>query len=136
MTSGVRSYLIINLVFAGVVIGIIAYSGIFSPEKNRYPVECVHETLTGMPCPSCGLSHSFSYIVRGDLDNAFIWNRYGLRVFLFFVIQLIMRISISLSLLRSKASSRSLLRYDLLITILSFILGFNQFIAYNFRLLF
>lgn len=136
MTSGARSYLIINLVFASVLLGIIAYSAIFSPEKNSYPVQCVHVSITGDPCPSCGLSHSLSYIVRGDLESAQIWNIYGLRVFLFFVIQLIMRISLSLAIVRSKASSRQLLRFDILITIISFILGFSQFIEYNFKLLF
>src|SRR5512138_317248 len=67
-------YLKINIVFAGVIMLVIAYSGIFSPDKNNYPVVCLHEKLTGIPCFSCGLSHSFSLIVRGRIAEAHQWN--------------------------------------------------------------
>jgi hypothetical protein len=135
VTSGARSYLIINIILAGVVIVILFYSVLFSPEKNNYPVQCVHERVSGIPCPSCGLSHSLSYIVRGDFNSAQLWNRYGIRVFLFFVFQLIARASISTSIIKSGKAPRSLIGFDLVITILSFILGFSQFVIYNFSLL-
>src|SRR5512133_2984134 len=88
-------YLIINLLFAGVIVLVLAYSGIFSPDKDNYPVTCIHEKLTGLPCVSCGLSHSFSLIVRGRIDEAYQWNIYGMRIFLFFAAQLILRIAFS-----------------------------------------
>src|SRR5512133_3481201 len=81
-------YHIINIVLAGVIVLILVCSGIFSPEKDNYPVVCIHERLTGEPCFSCGLSHSFSLIVRGRITEAFEWNRYGLQVFMFFFLQL------------------------------------------------
>ena len=93
-------YLIMNIIFAGVIILIIAYSGIFSPDQNNYPVVCIHERITGEPCFSCGLSHSFSLIVRGRIDEAYEWNIYGMRVFIFFISQLIMRIVFSLYYLK------------------------------------
>ncbi|MBK8881431.1 MAG: DUF2752 domain-containing protein [Bacteroidales bacterium] len=77
-------YLILNIFFAGVVILIITYSGIFSPDKDDYPVVCIHQKITGEPCFSCGLSHSFSLIVRGRIDEAYRWNIYGMRVLSFF----------------------------------------------------
>ena len=43
------------MIFAGVILLIFAYSGIFSPDKDNYPVTCIHEKLTGLPCVSCGL---------------------------------------------------------------------------------
>ena len=96
--SGVRlrdePYLILNIFFAGVVILIIVYSGIFSPDQNNYPVVCIHEKITGEPCFSCGLSHSFSLIVRGRISEAYQWNIYGMRVFLFFISQLVLRIGL------------------------------------------
>ena len=67
-------YLVINTLFAGVILLIFAYSGIFSPEKDNYPVTCIHEKITGLPCVSCGLSHSFSLIVRGRIEEAYQWN--------------------------------------------------------------
>jgi hypothetical protein len=89
-------YLTINIIFAGVILLIFAYSGIFSPEKNNYPVACIHEKLTGLPCVSCGLSHSFSLIIRGRFSEAYSWNHYGMKIFSFFALQLVLRIIFSI----------------------------------------
>ncbi len=67
-------YLLINSILAGVIILIFIYSGFFSPVKDNYPVVCIHEKLTGEPCISCGLSHSFSLIIRGKISEAYAWN--------------------------------------------------------------
>ena len=60
-------YVIINAAFALIILMVFGYSLIFSPDRNEYPVVCIHEKLTGVPCPSCGLSHSFSLILRGRI---------------------------------------------------------------------
>jgi hypothetical protein len=91
-TAARRAYLAVNVIFAGVILLIMGYSGFYSPDENNYPVVCVHEKITGEPCPSCGLSHAFSLIIRGRVDEALQLNSVSLRVFLFFVLQLIMRI--------------------------------------------
>ena len=93
---GHEPYLLINIFFAGVILLIFAYSGFFSPEKDNFPVACIHEKLTGEPCISCGLSHSFSLIVRGRIAEAYQWNPYGMRIFLFFAAQLVLRIVFSI----------------------------------------
>lgn len=136
MTASDRSYLIINLIFAGIVVAILCYSGIFSPVANNYPVQCIHEKLTGIPCPSCGMSHSFSYIIRGNFAEALIWNSYGIRVFLFFILQLILRLSISFSLVKGGRGAGRVLTFDIIVTSAGFLLAFSQFIIYNARLLF
>ena len=105
-------YLIINIFFAGVILLIIAYSGIFSPEKNNYPVACLHEKITGEPCFSCGLSHSFSLIVRGRIHEAYQWNIYGMRVFLFFISQLILRMAFSIFYLKYPGTRKQLIIID------------------------
>ncbi|MDT8374906.1 MAG: DUF2752 domain-containing protein [Bacteroidales bacterium] len=69
----------------------MGYSVFYSPDTGQYPVACIHEKITGEPCPSCGLSHAFSLIVRGRISEAMEWNSVSLRVFLFFVVQLVMR---------------------------------------------
>ena len=120
-------YLKINVVFAGVIIIVIAYSGIFSPDKNNYPVICIHEKLTGLPCFSCGLSHSFSLIVRGRLAEAYEWNIYGMRVFLFFVSQLLMRIIFSGHYLNNENSRNWLIWYDIAGTVIIFAIAFYPF---------
>jgi hypothetical protein len=122
-------YLIINIFFAGVILLIIAYSGIFSPEKNNYPLVCIHEKLTGQPCVSCGLSHSFSLIVRGRIDEAFKWNIYGLRVFLFFFSQLILRIAFSVFYIKYPTTRKQLIIIDCIGSGLIFLIAFWPFIA-------
>jgi len=120
-------YLIINLILAGVILLVIAYSGIFSPYKDNYPVVCLHQKITGLPCFSCGLSHSFSLIIRGKISEAYIWNVYGMRVFLFFILQLIMRVVFSIFYLKNGSIRIWLIRYDIAGSILLFSIAFFPF---------
>lgn len=122
-------YLIINIFFAGVILLIIAYSGIFSPENNNYPVVCIHERLTGEPCFSCGLSHSFSLIVRGRISEAYQWNLYGMRVFLFFFSQLILRVAFSLFYIKNSNTRKQLIIIDCIGTGFIFFISFWPFIV-------
>jgi hypothetical protein len=131
--KGVRfrdeSYLILNIFFAGVIILMIAYSGIFSPDQNNYPVACIHEKITGMPCFSCGLSHSLSLIERGRIHEAYEWNIYGMRVFLFFISQLILRIVFSFYYVMYPDSRKHLIIIDSIGSGVLFLLTFWPFIA-------
>jgi hypothetical protein len=136
--SGIKysPYLKINIVFAGVIMLVLAYSGIFSPDKNNYPVICIHEKLTGLPCFSCGLSHSFSLIIRGRVAEAYQWNIYGMRVFLFFVSQLFMRILFSIYYIKNKDCTRQLINYDITGSVIIFLITFYPFFRQLFMSLF
>ncbi len=126
-------YHIINILFAGVIVLVLLYSGFFSPEKNNYPVVCVHEKLTGEPCFSCGLSHSFSLIVRGRIEEAYEWNQYGMRVFLFFIAQLFFRLDfLRLSVMRP-GNRKQLIIYDSNASGIIFLISFWPFIASIFK---
>lgn len=122
-------YLIINIFFAGVILLIFAYSGIFSPEKDNYPLTCIHEKLTGEPCVSCGLSHSFSLIVRGRIEEAFQWNRYGMRIFLFFAVQLVLRVAFSIFYLKYPGTRKQLIVTDCIGSGIIFFVAFWPFIV-------
>lgn len=130
LRAGFRNepYLIINIILAGVVILVFAYSGFFSPVKDNYPVVCIHEKLTGEPCVSCGLSHSFSLILRGRISEAYEWNVYGLRVFIFFAGQLLMRIMFSVFYIKYPGSGKYLIIYDSVVSAMFFIVSFLPFI--------
>jgi hypothetical protein len=127
-------YLIINIFFAGVILLIIAYSGFYSPEKDSYPVICLHERLTGQPCVSCGLSHSFSLIVRGRIAEAYQWNLYGMRVFLFFASQLILRGAFSIFYMRYADTRKQLIITDSIGSGLIFLISFWPFIVNIFQI--
>jgi hypothetical protein len=126
-------YLIINIVLAGIILLILLYSGIFSPEKNNYPVSCIHEELTGEPCVSCGLSHSFSLILRGRITEAYQWNVYGMRVFLFFASQLLLRIIFSFFYTKNIETRKQLIILDIIGSAILFLIAFRQFFAYIFK---
>ena len=122
-------YLIINMFFAGVILLIFAYSGFFSPDKDNYPVTCIHEKLTGVTCVSCGLSHSFSLIVRGRVEEAYHWNRYGMRIFLFFAAQLVLRVAFSIFYLKYSDTRKQLIIVDCIGSGIIFFVAFCPFIA-------
>jgi hypothetical protein len=123
-------YLLINSILTGVILLVFAYSGFFSPEKDNYPIVCIHEKLTGEPCVSCGLSHSFSLVLRGRISEAYDWNVYGLRVFIFFAAQLVMRIVFSIFYLKYPDTSKQLITYDIAISVMLFLVSFLPFIEY------
>jgi hypothetical protein len=124
-----ESYLIINTIFAGVILLIFAYSGFFSPVKDNYPIMCIHEKLTGEPCVSCGLSHSFSLIVRGKFAEAYQWNQYAMRIFLFFAAQLILRVAFSLFYKRYTGIRKQLITMDCVGSGIMFLVAFWPFIV-------
>lgn len=124
-----KPYLIINVIFAGIILLIFAYSGFFSPEKDNYPVTCIHETLTGRPCVSCGLSHSFSLIVQGRIDEAYQWNLYGMRIFLFFAAQLVLRVAFSIFYLKYPDTRKQLIIIDCIGSGIIFLVAFWPFIT-------
>jgi len=125
-----KPYITVNLVLALVIVVIFLYAAVFSPQKNNYPVVCIHEKITGKPCVSCGLSHSFSLILRGKINEALSWNPYGLRIFLFFLAQLLMRITFSVFYLRGEEYRKQLIIYDISGTILLFLFAFYPFLAF------
>jgi len=87
---------------------VMGYSLFYSPDEEKYPVPCIHEKLTGEPCPSCGMSHAFSLIVRGRLAEALEWNPHSLRLFLFFALQLLMRIILAAVAFRTTKNLRAI----------------------------
>lgn len=128
-------YLSVNFALAGLLLFVFVYSGIFSPEKNNYPVVCIHERLTGEPCASCGLSHSFSLILQGRISEAYRWNSNGMRVFIFFAAQLVMRIVFSVFYLKHPETVRQLIIYDTIASFTLFLIAFFPFIKWIFRFL-
>jgi len=128
-----KPYVIVNIVLAGVIVMIMIYSAIFSPDEDEYPVVCIHEKITGEPCVSCGLSHSFSLILRGRLNEAYSWNVYGMRVFLFFSLQLIMRVFFSFCYIKFIDTRKQLIMMDIIGSVLLFLISFRQFFIYIFQ---
>ncbi|MBP8960356.1 MAG: DUF2752 domain-containing protein [Bacteroidales bacterium] len=127
-----ETYITVNLSLAVIILMIFIYFAAFSPAKNNYPVTCIHEKLTGEPCVSCGLSHSFSLIIKGRITEAYKWNSYGMRIFLFFLGQLIFRVVFSYYYLAAQSIRKQLVIYDITGSAFLFLLSFYPFIDYLF----
>ncbi len=120
----------INIVFITVIVFIFIYSLILNPKGNHYIFTSACKDLPAKYCPSLGLQHSFSEIVRGNLGKASEYNPYGIRIFSFFLIQFFQRIGISAFLLMN--SSAEIIRIaiaDGCISTACFIVTFYPFIV-------
>jgi hypothetical protein len=53
---------------------------------GTYSTICVFKNVTTLPCPGCGLSHSFCEIGKGNLTSAVTWNWLGIPAFFFAVL--------------------------------------------------
>lgn len=122
----------INMIFAGVIVMIFLYSGFFSPREDNYPVKCVHKEILGKSCPSCGLSHSFSEIIRRNFTKAGEWNPNGFPVFFFFLIQLFLRVLVSVVYARNLAPVQWIIAIDITVSLLLFLYCFRYLILFLF----
>ncbi len=125
-----RLYLIVNFSFILIFSLIFAYPAIFSHENDNYPIDCVHKKITGFTCETCGISHSFSAITRGKLKEANALNRNGILLFIFFGLQLLMRALTTFLLLKGNFRINKILRFDLVILFISFMICYRYLIMY------
>lgn len=73
------------LTLAGLSLVFLA-SVVFRPVEagpsDDYFTVCGFKNMTGLPCPGCGLTHSFCALGKGDLPSAFAFNALGPLLFL------------------------------------------------------
>jgi len=55
---------------------------LYYPPDSGYISICMFQDLTGLPCPGCGLTHSFCALAKGRLAVAFRYNALGPFIFL------------------------------------------------------
>ena len=71
--------------------GAMAALGLVLPHLPGHPgIPCPLRTLTGVPCPFCGLTTSVEAVMRGDLHAAIAANPFGL-VAVAFAVALLLR---------------------------------------------
>lgn len=49
-------------------------------EKGRFSI-CFFHTLTNLPCPGCGLTRSFVWLLHGDVVKSVMFNPFGIVIF-------------------------------------------------------
>ncbi len=127
-----KSYIVINFIFCGIILGIFIYSAIYNPDSKKHPIQCIHEKLLGTKCPSCGMSRAFSALVRGRIDEARSLQPNSIKIFSFFMIQWFLRIVILVFLFKTHLSVRMLSRIDIIVSISLFLYTFWELIIQTF----
>lgn len=127
-----KRYLLLNKIFAGIILAIFFYSAFYSPDSNAYPIPCVHEQLLGRPCSTCGMSHAFSALVRLQFDQANAFQPNAFAVFVFFFIQLAIRILAIFLVRKSPIPIKSIVYTDIIVSITLFLITFSQLIISTF----
>lgn len=88
------------------------------------PVLCPFRALTGLPCPGCGLTRSWVYLMHGDLGSALASNWFG-------PVLIVAVIALTVVALRARISRRRPVDMDKLVKN-PIVLGlFGLFLAYG-----
>src|SRR5213080_3127335 len=61
-------------------------SVLLKPSSGDYFTVCGFKNFTGLPCPGCGLTHSFCALAKGEVADAFSWNLMGPVLFMLFIL--------------------------------------------------
>jgi hypothetical protein len=57
--------------------GLFVVSVLLKPSTGEYFTVCAFKNFTGLPCPGCGLTHSFCALSKGSVAEAFEFNLIG-----------------------------------------------------------
>lgn len=61
-------------VAAAFLTGPVLLASALVPSLAAGPVTCLFRLLTGLPCPTCGMTHAFVALGHGDAARAVEWN--------------------------------------------------------------
>ena len=90
LSGEVQGHLVIGLMALAVVVA----SVVLTPSDSvvsffgwDVPPLCMFKRITGMDCPGCGLTRSFTYMGHGDVIDAFTRHKLGPPFYLFVAAQ-------------------------------------------------
>jgi hypothetical protein len=103
-----------DAVFLSICGAIVAAAVMLTPSTEavsffgvEVPILCSWRQLTGIPCPGCGLTRSFTFMAHGRFAEAFQLNMLGPPTFLFVAAQVPWRIVRLVRGSRPRAAQRS-----------------------------
>jgi Protein of unknown function (DUF2752) len=74
--------------YAGIAAAVLATSYFYAPYVDRGPPICPFKLMFGIPCPGCGLTHSFCALAHGHLAAAVQFHALGPVLFVVFALAL------------------------------------------------
>jgi hypothetical protein len=124
----VKIYILVNAIIAGIIPAIFLFSLMFSSGQENNSTNCIHRALLGASCPVCGMPDGFSAILKGRISEAFIIQPNSIRVFVFLVLVMIMRITSILLLIKTHISLKYIFTSDIILSVFLFIITFKSII--------
>ncbi|OXA86418.1 DUF2752 domain-containing protein [Flavobacterium hercynium] len=112
------------MIFIAIIMFIFFYCFIIKFLNFGLPSSCEGQPL--IYCKSRGLTRSFSEILRFNFSQAIYYNPYSIKIFLFFLVQLLARFFVNTIIRLS--NFKIILRLDVSITIIFFIFSFYNLI--------
>ena len=95
-----------HLVIFLICLSILAGSSILTPPKNdipfvrlgniQLPGTCTLRSMTGIPCPGCGLLRSLVSAMHGDFAKSWEYHRLGLLTVVYILLQFLYRFMVLL----------------------------------------
>ena len=127
LNSSGRPYFILNVILTGVILLIAGYSFFILPmRKNILYRVCMRRSPVSRALHAGCHMHSH-LIVRGRIDEALQWNSQSLRVFLFFAMQLVMRIALGMRTLMTVRGLKQITITDAAVSSAMAIVSFYPF---------
>lgn len=123
----IDSYKKVNVIF----IVLITFAFFYCYLISYLPVK-INSACEGLPevyCKSRGLTRAFSEILRFNFMNAINFNIHSMKIFSFFLFQLVFRII--LNIIMNKSNVVYLTKIDIFFSSLFFILAFYKLIIIN-----
>lgn len=121
-------YNIINYVIAGIILAIIVFAAVQEFVISIKSTTCVHSELLGNTCPTCGLADGISAILKGEYLQAEQIQPNSLSLFLFMVVQLILRATVIVLLFKSRLSLKIVSSLDITLSLILFVWAFKDVI--------
>lgn len=122
---GIDSYKKINLIFIILIMFIFFYSYL-----STFLNFGIRSTCEGMPisyCKSRGLTRAFSQILNFNFKQAIAYNAYSLKIFLFFLIQLLARLVINKTI--NFSNFKLVLTFDIICSSIFFVFSFYNLVV-------
>jgi hypothetical protein len=122
-------YVIINCIFAGILVAVFLYSFIYGFKGLTHPIPSGSQLLGEHTVLSSGMSRSFSAMTHLNFEAAKNLNFYGPQIFFFFLIQLFMRIAgVYLFSLSNLLQKKIIVIADCVVSSVFFVFSFMPFI--------
>lgn len=120
----IDSYRKINMIFMAIIMFIFFYCFMLPYISFGFRSSC-----EGMPlsyCKSRGLTRAFSQILRFNFNEALAYNQYSLKIFSFFLIQLLARFFINKTIRLS--NFKRVLILDIILSVVFFVFSFYNLV--------